>query len=39
MKTKIIHHVNTDFTYEVIEKQMLLNGKVVSSQFSEIKTI
>ena len=39
MKLLIIHHVNNDFTYEVIEKQILFKGTVISSVFSEVKTI
>lgn len=39
MKTRIIHHVNCDFTYEVIETQILMNDKVVSSTFSNVKNI
>jgi len=29
MKTKIIHHVNKDFTHEVVETQTLLFGFVI----------
>lgn len=29
MKTKIIHHVNKDFTHEVVEVQTLLFGFVI----------
>lgn len=39
MKTRIIHHVNNDFTYKVIETQVLFIGIVVTTSFSEIITI
>ncbi len=39
MKFRIIHHVNCDFTYKVIEKQLLINETVISSVFSEVKPI
>lgn len=35
MKTKIIHHVNEDFTTEIIETISLKGGKIVSVSFSE----
>lgn len=35
MKTQIIHHVNEDFTSEVIETIVLKWGKIVSITFSE----
>jgi hypothetical protein len=35
MKTQIIHHVNEDFTTEVIETINLRGGKIVSISFSE----
>lgn len=35
MKTQIIHHVNEDFTTEVIETITLRGGKIVSISFSE----
>ena len=35
MKTQIIHHVNEDFTSEVIETISLKDGKIVSISFSE----
>lgn len=35
MKTQIIHHVNEDFTTEVIETITLRGGMVVSVSFSE----
>lgn len=35
MKTKIIHHVNEDFTSEVIETITLRGGAIVSITFSE----
>lgn len=35
MKTKIIHHVNEDFTTEVIETITLKGGAIVSITFSE----
>lgn len=34
MKTKIIHHVNRDFTHEVIETQTIIKGLVIKSEFS-----
>jgi hypothetical protein len=39
MKTKIIHHVNEDFTTEVIETIKFKGGKIVSIAFSEPKTL
>jgi hypothetical protein len=39
MKTKIIHHVNEDFTTEVIETVTFKGGAVVSIKFSETKKI
>ena len=35
MKTKIIHHVNVDFTSEVVETVTLRGGAIVSITFSE----
>lgn len=35
MKIKIIHHVNEDFTSEVIETITLKGGVIVSINFSE----
>lgn len=35
MKIQIIHHVNEDFTSEVIETITLRGGKIVSITFSE----
>lgn len=35
MKTRIIHHVNEDFTTEVIETITLRGGKITSITFSE----
>lgn len=35
MKTTIIHHVNEDFTSEVIETITLKYGRIVSITFSE----
>jgi hypothetical protein len=35
MKTQIIHHVNEDFTTEVVETITLKGGKIVSISFSE----
>ena len=35
MKTKIIHHVNEDFTSEVIETVNFRNGRISSITFSE----
>lgn len=35
MKTQIIHHVNEDFTSEVIETVTFRSGMVVSIEFSE----
>jgi hypothetical protein len=35
MKTQIIHHVNEDFTSEVIETVTLRGGKIISISFSE----
>lgn len=35
MKTKIIHHVNEDFTTEVIETVTLRGGAIVSISFSK----
>ena len=37
--TKIIHHVNKDFTHEVIETQTLVCGVVVKSEMSNAKLI
>ena len=34
MKTRIIHHVNKDFTHEVVEVQMLLFGFVIKRKFT-----
>lgn len=34
MKTRIIHHVNRDFTHKVIETQTLLFGLVIKKEFS-----
>lgn len=34
MKTRIIHHVNEDFTTEVIETITLCGGKIVDISFS-----
>jgi hypothetical protein len=39
MKTQIIHHVNEDFTTEVIETIMLKNGEIVFQSFSEPQKI
>ncbi len=39
MKTKIIHHVNEDFTSEVIETITLRGGSAVSITFSEPKAL
>ena len=39
MKTQIIHHVNEDFTSEVIEIITLRGGKIVSIRFSEPQKI
>ena len=39
MKTRIIHHVNPDFTFEVLETQIIMNDKIVSSTFSNVKNI
>lgn len=35
MKTQIIHHVNEDFTSEVIETITLRGGAIVSINYSE----
>lgn len=35
MKTKIIHHVNEDFTQEVIETQLYKNGNLVFQSYSD----
>lgn len=35
MKTQIIHHVNEDFTTEVIETITLKNGEIVFQSFSK----
>jgi len=35
MRTQIIHHVNEDFTSEVIETITLRGGVIVSIYFSE----
>lgn len=35
MKTQIIHHVNDDFTSEVIETVTFKNGRVSSIEFSK----
>lgn len=35
MKTQIIHHVNEDFTSEVIETVTFRNGRIASITFSE----
>jgi hypothetical protein len=35
MKTQIIHHVNEDFTSEVIETVTFRNGTVSSIEFSK----
>lgn len=35
MKTQIIHHVNEDFTGEVIETVTFRSGMVVGIEFSE----
>lgn len=37
--TKIIHHVNKDFTHEVIETQTLRFGFVIKSEMSNAKLI
>lgn len=39
MKTIIIHHVNEDFTSEVIETIIQKNGMVVSTTYSEPKAL
>jgi len=39
MKTQIIHHVNEDFTTEVIETITYKNGMVTSIKFSEIQKL
>lgn len=39
MKTKIIHHVNQDFTNEIIETITLRGGAIVSITFSEPKKL
>ncbi len=39
MKTQIIHHVNEDFTIEVIETVTFRNGMVSSITFSEPKKL
>lgn len=39
MSVKIIHHVNPDFTFEVVETQILLKGKVISSFMSSVQII
>lgn len=35
MKTQIIHHVNEDFTSEVIETIAFRSGMITSIEFSE----
>jgi hypothetical protein len=35
MKTKIIHHVNEDFTSEVVETITVKGGAIASITFSE----
>lgn len=35
MKTKIIHHVNEDFTSEVIETHTLMGNGITDITFSE----
>ncbi len=39
MTTKIIHHVNEDFTQEIIETVTFRNGMVSSITFSEPQKI
>ena len=39
MKTKIIHHVNEDFTSETIETITMKGGVVVSITFSEPQSL
>lgn len=39
MKTQIIHHVNEDFTTEVIETITLRGGLVTSISFSETQKL
>ena len=34
--TRKIHHVNCDFTFQTVEKQFLINGKVFFSQMSNV---
>ena len=34
MKTKIVHHINKDFTHEIIETQILFMGFVLKRKFS-----
>lgn len=34
MKTKIIHHINNDFTHKVVETQTLFCGIIVKREFS-----
>ncbi len=37
--TKIIHHVNRDFTHEVFETQTLLCGVVIKSEMSNAELL
>jgi len=39
MKTQIIHHVNEDFTTEVIETVIFKNGMVSSISFSKPQSL
>jgi hypothetical protein len=39
MKTKIIHHINKDFTHKVVETQTLFMGIVFKRQFSNALNI